>query len=127
MIHTLLTRWRQGHRTLAYPKTLPALPERFRGRPEIRAGACPDDCQVCAGACPTGAIVLKPEGPAIDLGRCLFCLDCTEAGSATPATTGWPPAPPRTCCRGRGRPRAWPRPWTRRCCGSWAAPSSCGW
>ena len=79
MIHTLLTRWRQGHRTLAYPKTVPALPERFRGRPEIRAGACPDGCQICADTCPTGAVVLRPEGPAIDLGRCLFCPDCAEA------------------------------------------------
>ena len=33
MIHILLSRWRQGHRTMAYPKTLPALPDRFRGRP----------------------------------------------------------------------------------------------
>jgi Ni,Fe-hydrogenase III small subunit/NAD-dependent dihydropyrimidine dehydrogenase PreA subunit len=79
MIQTLLTRWRQGHRTLAYPKTLPALPERFRGRPELRAGACPEGCRACADACPTGAIQAGADGLAIDLGRCLFCTDCMEA------------------------------------------------
>ena len=75
MIHILLSRWRQGHRTMAYPKTLPTLPERFRGRPELRASACPADCLACADACPTGAIT----GGSIDLGRCLFCPDCMEA------------------------------------------------
>jgi Ni,Fe-hydrogenase III small subunit/formate hydrogenlyase subunit 6/NADH:ubiquinone oxidoreductase subunit I len=79
MIHILLSRWRQGHRTMAYPKSLPALPERFRGRPEFRPGACPEGCKACADACPTGAIVLGPQGPTVDLGRCLFCPDCTEA------------------------------------------------
>lgn len=79
MIHILLSRWRQGHRTMAYPKTLPALPDRLRGKPEIRSEACPPDCRVCAEACPTGAIEIGAKGPVIDLGRCLFCPDCTEA------------------------------------------------
>jgi Ni,Fe-hydrogenase III small subunit/formate hydrogenlyase subunit 6/NADH:ubiquinone oxidoreductase subunit I len=78
-MHILLSRWRQGHRTLAYPKTVPALPLRFRGRPVIRPGACPEGCQVCVDACPTQAISLGDPGPVIDLGRCLFCPDCTEA------------------------------------------------
>jgi Ni,Fe-hydrogenase III small subunit/formate hydrogenlyase subunit 6/NADH:ubiquinone oxidoreductase subunit I len=78
MMHILLSRWRQGHRTLAYPKTLPTLPLRFRGRPEVRPG-CPPECRACADACPTGAIELGPRGPRMDLGRCLFCLECTEA------------------------------------------------
>jgi len=79
MIHILLSRWRQGHRTMAYPKTLPALPDRFRGRPEFRPSACPGGCKACADACPTSAIVIGPNGPGIDLGKCLFCPDCTEA------------------------------------------------
>lgn len=78
MIHILLSRWRQGHRTLAYPKTLPALPARFRGRPRIRAEACPEGCATCAEVCPTQAITVAEAGPVIDLGRCLFCPDCTE-------------------------------------------------
>jgi Ni,Fe-hydrogenase III small subunit/Pyruvate/2-oxoacid:ferredoxin oxidoreductase delta subunit len=77
MIRILLSRWRQGHRTMAYPKTLPALPERFRGRPQFPT-ACPEGCAACADGCPTGAIVLGPGGPTVDLGKCLFCPDCTE-------------------------------------------------
>ncbi len=79
MIHILLSRWRQGHRTMAYPRTLPPLPERLRGRPELRPGACPLECRACLEACPTGAIQIGPDGPGFDLGRCLFCPDCTEA------------------------------------------------
>jgi len=79
MIHILLSRWRQGYRTLPYPKELPALPERFRGRPRIQADRCPEGCHACAEACPTEAITFGSAGPRIDLGRCLFCPDCTEA------------------------------------------------
>ena len=79
MIHILLSRWRQGHRTLPYPKSIPVLPERFRGLPRINAQACPGDCHVCAEACPTEAIELGTAGPSIDLGKCLFCDQCVEA------------------------------------------------
>jgi Ni,Fe-hydrogenase III small subunit/formate hydrogenlyase subunit 6/NADH:ubiquinone oxidoreductase subunit I len=79
MIHILLSRWRQGYRTFPYPKALPALPERFRGRPQIEAERCPEGCRVCADACATEAITFGAAGPRIDLGRCLFCPDCVEA------------------------------------------------
>ena len=79
MMHILLSRWRQGHRTLPYPKEVPPLPERFRGLPRIQADKCPEGCRICADACPTEAIQLDARGPRIDLGRCLFCPDCVEA------------------------------------------------
>ncbi|WP_243317396.1 4Fe-4S dicluster domain-containing protein [Geothrix paludis] len=83
MIHILLSRWRQGYRTLPYPKALPALPERFRGRPKIHPERCAESysggCRACAEACPTEAITVGAAGPRIDLGRCLFCPDCVEA------------------------------------------------
>ncbi|MBI4912425.1 MAG: NADH-quinone oxidoreductase subunit NuoB [Acidobacteria bacterium] len=79
MISILLSRLRQGHRTLPYPKALPTLPERFRGLPAVNASRCPDGCRTCAEACPTEAIRIEEKGPRIDLGRCLFCPDCVEA------------------------------------------------
>ena len=79
MMHILLSRWRQGFRTLPYPKTVPGLPGRFRGRPVIQVERCPDGCRACAEACPTEAIAFDGAGPRIDLGRCLFCPACVEA------------------------------------------------
>jgi Ni,Fe-hydrogenase III small subunit/NAD-dependent dihydropyrimidine dehydrogenase PreA subunit len=54
------------------------MPDRFRGRPEIGASACPEGCEACVGACPTGALA-RDEGLRMDLGKCLFCADCGEA------------------------------------------------
>ena len=79
MMHILLSRWRQGHRTLPYPKELPTLPRRFRGLPKIQAEKCPEGCRVCAEVCPTESIHLGAKGPEVNLGRCLFCPDCSEA------------------------------------------------
>ena len=80
MFRELRARIRSGHATVAWPgASPPALPERFRGRPEIDAGACPDDCTACAEACPTGAVEFGAEGPRLDLGRCVFCASCLEA------------------------------------------------
>jgi Ni,Fe-hydrogenase III small subunit/formate hydrogenlyase subunit 6/NADH:ubiquinone oxidoreductase subunit I len=79
MLKPLLARLRQGHRTIAYPKGEPVLPDRFRGLPVIDSAKCPQGCRDCAEACPTGAIAAADSGTRLDLGRCLFCTDCTEA------------------------------------------------
>jgi Ni,Fe-hydrogenase III small subunit/formate hydrogenlyase subunit 6/NADH:ubiquinone oxidoreductase subunit I len=79
MIQVSLARLRQGHRTIAYPAQEPTLPDRFRGLPVIDASKCPDDCRVCADACPTNAIAIADHKIQLDLGRCLFCTDCLEA------------------------------------------------
>lgn len=76
MINILSTVLTQRNRTINYPKSVPVLPERFRGLPVIDPAKCPPDCKVCMEACPTNAI---KEGLKIDLGRCLFCNDCLRA------------------------------------------------
>jgi Ni,Fe-hydrogenase III small subunit len=75
MLSALAARLKQGHRTTGFPQAEPQLPERYRGRPVIR----PDtDTATLADACPTDALQTGPNGPAIDLGRCLFCGACTR-------------------------------------------------
>lgn len=79
MIHVLLARFRQGHRTMRYPAgPAPELSARFRGRPSIDRAKCPTECRACAEACPTQAITINGAAR-LDLGRCLFCTDCTDA------------------------------------------------
>jgi Ni,Fe-hydrogenase III small subunit/Pyruvate/2-oxoacid:ferredoxin oxidoreductase delta subunit len=79
MLHISLARLKQGHRTIAFPPKSPSLPDRFRGLPVVDSSKCPDDCRVCAESCPTNAITIDRNGLRLDLGRCLFCSDCTEA------------------------------------------------
>jgi Ni,Fe-hydrogenase III small subunit/formate hydrogenlyase subunit 6/NADH:ubiquinone oxidoreductase subunit I len=74
----ILTRLRQGRRTLLFPETEPVLPERFRGLPTIDQSRCPSGCTSCTDACPTEAITVV-EGLQLDLGRCLFCPECSNA------------------------------------------------
>jgi len=80
MIRAILERARQGHRTMTWPDgPPPALPERFRGLPQIDAARCPVGCRECADVCPTRAITVGHSAVSIDLGACLFCPGCAEA------------------------------------------------
>src|SRR5712692_5369966 len=79
MLQVSLARLQQGHRTIPYPAQEPTLPDRFRGLPVIDAAKCKEGCRACADACPTDAITVDGQGVRLDLGRCLFCIDCTQA------------------------------------------------
>jgi Ni,Fe-hydrogenase III small subunit/ferredoxin len=79
MLQVSLSRLRQGHRTIGYPAQTPTLPDRFRGLPVVDSSKCPDGCAACVEACPTDAITVDGSGVRLDLGRCLFCTDCTQA------------------------------------------------
>lgn len=79
MLKLLRTRLQQGHRTVPYPAEAPVLPDRFRGYPAIDEAKCVDECRACVAACPTDAIEKNAGGLRLDLGRCLFCTDCTQA------------------------------------------------
>ena len=50
---------------------------RFMGLPEVRPGACKGGCAKCADICPTDAITVIDNKPALDLGRCIFCGKCS--------------------------------------------------
>jgi Ni,Fe-hydrogenase III small subunit/ferredoxin len=78
MLSNIFERLRQKHRTIPYPIELPVLPDRLRGLPVVDASKCKEGCRACADACPTDAIEVSGV-VSIDLGRCLFCTDCTTA------------------------------------------------
>jgi Ni,Fe-hydrogenase III small subunit/ferredoxin len=78
MYSTIKTRIAQGHKTVAYPKGPPSLPDRFRGLPRIDPRMCNAGCSACIDACPTGAMAKEGGSASFDLGKCLFCGVCRE-------------------------------------------------
>ncbi len=79
MWRILLSRLKQGHRTVGYPAQAPVLPDRFRGHPIVDPTLCPEGCRECVDACPTDALRVDDKGLGLDLGRCLFCQECVSA------------------------------------------------
>ncbi len=75
----LLARVHNGTRTVSYPDTSPTLPDRFRGGPVLDPSRCKDGCRACVEACPTDALRAVDGALALDMGRCLFCTECTDA------------------------------------------------
>ncbi len=110
MLKIIHERLRQGHRTGKYPKVDPVLPERFRGRPEIDPGRCPQGCRECEKACPLGAVRVG-SGPVLDLGLCnLLRRLCHRLPARSPAlrprlATGRPQ--PRCACGPMGAQTVW--------------------
>jgi Ni,Fe-hydrogenase III small subunit/NAD-dependent dihydropyrimidine dehydrogenase PreA subunit len=80
MFDILAERLRQGRRTVAFPDSLPPLPPRFRGLPELAATPCAAVCPFgCVAVCPTGALGADADGLFLDLGRCILCGACEGA------------------------------------------------
>jgi Ni,Fe-hydrogenase III small subunit/ferredoxin len=79
MLNAFRARLQQKHRTMKFPAGAPpALPDRFRGRPHRSGAPCTGDCRRCVEICPVDAIDIS-DARRIDLGKCLFCGQCSEA------------------------------------------------
>ena len=79
MLNIIKSRIKQGHRTAAYPRKPPTLPERFRGLPTINPACVDPACGACVTVCPVGALAYRAGKLTIDMGRCLFCGECERA------------------------------------------------
>ncbi len=76
MLKEIISRLKQGHRTIDFPSADIKLSPRFLGLPEIHPGACKSSCVKCVDICPTGAINVTDGKPVLDMGRCIFCGKC---------------------------------------------------
>jgi Ni,Fe-hydrogenase III small subunit len=79
MLNTLKNRFEQGYRTTGYPKEKIELWKRYRGRPQVNAGAPGDIVAQCAAACPQEAIDSGTRK--LDMGRCVFCGTCESVSN----------------------------------------------
>jgi Ni,Fe-hydrogenase III small subunit len=77
MIHAILARLKQGHRTMQYPKEPVPMPERFRGYPVLDPSH-----GTPAEPCPYGALAAT-GGLSLDMGKCLFCAECVTKDVVT--------------------------------------------
>lgn len=85
MLNILKARLAFGNRTAPVPGPGEiVLGDGFRGLPSFAPDPAAEATEAGAAACPTGAFQVSTRGPAIDLGTCLFCPECTQgrAGGA---------------------------------------------
>jgi Ni,Fe-hydrogenase III small subunit len=79
MVDIILERLRQKSRTGGYPRQTVVMPKKYRGFPEINRDTC-KTCgdKTCIAGCPTDALSCGAT-MSLDLGRCIFCTECTTA------------------------------------------------
>ena len=72
--------------TVLYPVEKLDMPKNFRGKLIFHSAKCVG-CKLCMKDCPTGAIEIRPVGPAADrkfeceinLSRCIYCAQCVDS------------------------------------------------
>lgn len=93
MIKALISRLKQGRRTMDFPSAEIKLPRRYSGLPKLKSAKL----AAAAAACPYGAISAGPD-PGLDMGLCVFCGACSRAApEAVEFTRDY-----RLCAGGRG-------------------------
>lgn len=78
MIDIIIERIKQKKRTIKYPSKKILMPRPYRGKPEINENLC-TKCESCIKCCPVNAISMSNGAVVIDIGKCIFCLECTLA------------------------------------------------
>lgn len=79
MLQILRARLALENRTAPLPKADQCpVPEGFRGLPSLSSAPCPVGCALCAESCPTGAVGQKEGAVSLDMGKCLFCPECSR-------------------------------------------------
>jgi Ni,Fe-hydrogenase III small subunit/ferredoxin-like protein FixX len=79
MVGIILERLRQKSRTSPYPRGEVTLPKKYRGLQKINGDTCKTCAdRMCVARCPTGALTCETK-LTLDLGRCIFCTECTSA------------------------------------------------
>ena len=83
MIREIIARYKQGYQTFAYPEKPVSIPERFRGYPVIASGKSNEENERLAASCAFGALDADGNGLVLDMGRCLFCSECSAKDGVT--------------------------------------------
>ena len=81
MFKVIKARLHQKYRTMKFPKVLPEMAERYRGKPVLNSENCINDCSSCIDICPVDALEKSSSLLEIDLGKCIFCGKCEEVCS----------------------------------------------
>lgn len=79
MIKTLKILAHQGKQFIPDPDKVD-LPGLHAGLPRFNTGACQESCTFCTDVCPVKAIKTNPLS--LDLGKCVFCRECTSCPEA---------------------------------------------
>lgn len=75
MIRAIISRLKQGHRTMPYPSAPLRMPDRFRGYPVVSTLTRAARQEFETARCPYGAFSAE-SGGCLDMGKCLFCAEC---------------------------------------------------
>jgi len=80
MWRILKERLKQKYQTFPFPINEDTLPERFMGLPSINR--CPEEhCDKCVERCHIEAISKEDLSVLIDIGKCIFCGECTSCNA----------------------------------------------